>query len=275
MEQATLLCHLETNGRNKAVLAATSDLATMLNASVIGIAACQPIQPFGEVPYSGEILEADIAEIQRETKAVEQHMRSQLGGTVRRLSFRSAATYQELADYIAGESRSADFIVTAPDIGGLLLGETRRTSIGDLVMDAGRPVIIVPPDTAECRLGHVVVAWKDSRSSRRAVSDALPLLRHAARVTVAEVTREADLENAIRRTDDVVAWLQVHGVQAGSIARISDGTDAESLHRLLDEENCDFVVAGAYGRSRVGEWIFGGVTTDLLLSPDRCTLVSH
>lgn len=275
MDHSTLLCHMETSGQNKGVLAVTADLANTLNASVIGIAACQPIQPFGEVPYAGEILEADIAEIRRETKAADQAMRAHLGSKVRRLSFRSAESYQELADYIAGESRAADFIITAPDIGGAMLGETRRTSIGDLVMHAGRPVIIVPSDAAECLLGHVVVAWKDTREARRALIDALPLLRHAVKVTVAEVTREADADNAAYRTHDVVTWLLGHGVPAQSLVRASQGSDVESLHRLLDEQNCDFLVAGAYGRSRLGEWLFGGVTTDLLLSPDRCTMVSH
>jgi len=275
MDHPTLLCHMETDGANKAVLAVTADLAATLSASAIGIAACQPIQPFAEAPYAGDLVEADIAEIRRETKACEQVFRHYLEGKISRLSFRSAASYQEIADFIAGQARAADFIVTAPDIGGALIGETRRTNIGDLVMNAGRPVILVPKDAAECLLGHVVIAWKDQRESRRAVADALPILRHAVKVTVAEVAREADTDNAARRTHDVAAWLQGHGIAATSLVRASEGSDIECLHRLLDEQNCDFLVAGAYGRSRIGEWVFGGVTTDLLLSPDRCTLVSH
>jgi len=275
MDRPTLLCHMETSGRNNAVLAVTADLAAVLNASVIGIAACQPVQPFTEAPYVGDLIEADIAEIHRETKAAEQAFRAHLAGKVHRLSFRSAATYQELADFIAGHARAADIIVTAPDIGGALLGETRRTNIGDLVMNAGKPVILAPADAAECLLGHAVIAWKDQRESRRAVSDALPILRHAVKVTVVEITRPTDIKNAAARTQDVAAWLRGHGVAAGSLVRACEGSDVGCLHRLLDEQNCDFLVAGAYGRSRIGEWVFGGVTTDLLMSPDRCTLVSH
>ncbi len=266
---------METSRNNNAVLAVTADLAPTLNASVIGIAACQPIQPFGEAPYAGDLVQADIAEIRRETKVAEDKFRTYFSTKVSRTSFRSAATYQELADYIAGQCRAADFIITAPDIGGALLGETRRTNIGDLVMHAGRPVILVPSDTAECLLGHAVVAWKDSREARRAVMDALPILKRAVRVTVAEVTRETDADNATCRTHDVATWLLGHGIPAQSLVRVSDGSDAESLQRLLEEQNCDFLVAGAYGRNRMGEWLFGGVTNDLLLSPTFCTLVSH
>lgn len=275
MSRPTLLCHMELNHENRAVLAVTADLAVKMNAAVIGIAACQPIQPFGEMPYAGDILEADIAEIRRQTTIVEHRFRSALGVTVEQLAFRSAATYQELADYIAGQARAADIIVTGPDLGGGLLASTRHANIGDLVMNAGRPVLIVPACAAACRLATAVVAWKDRREARRALLDALPVLRHAKRVVVAEVARKGDSHNAAERTADVTAWLVRHGIQAEAHVRTAEGTDVEELEKLLEEENCDFLVAGAYSHSRIGEWAFGGVTTDLLLRPDRCTQVSH
>jgi nucleotide-binding universal stress UspA family protein len=275
MDHPTLLCHVEVNSGNESVLATAADLAASLGANVIGIAACQPIQPFGEAPYSGDVVAADIAEIRKEIKKAEQQFRAALEGKVRRLGFRSAASYQELADYIAGHARAADIVVTAPDIGGALLGETRRTNIGDLVMNAGRPVIVVPQGVGECLLGHAVIAWKDRREARRAAADALPVLKYARRVTVAEVARKADADNATARTSDVAAWLQEHGVAAQPLVTEAQGSDVACLRRLLDEQGCDFLVAGAYSHSRIGEWAFGGVTTDLLMSPSRCTLVSH
>ena len=275
MSRPTLLCHMELNHENRAVLAVTSDLAAKLNAAVIGIAACQPVQPFGEMPYADDILEADIAEIRRQTAVVERRFRSALGETVRHPTFRSAATYQELADFIAGQARAADIIVTGPDLGGGLLANSRHANIGDLVMNAGRPVIIVPAGAAECPLGTVVVAWKDRREARRALLDALPVLAQAQRVVVAEVARKGDSHNAAERTADVTAWLGRHGIHAEALVRAAEGTDVEELEKLLDEQNCDFLVAGAYSHSRIGEWAFGGVTTDLLLHPVRCTLVSH
>jgi nucleotide-binding universal stress UspA family protein len=275
MNRSTLLCHMELNNENNAVLSVTADLAATLGAAVIGIAACQPIQPFGEMPYAGDMLEADIAEIRRQTKLAERRFRSFLTGKVGHLAFRAAATYQELADYIAGQGRAADFIITGPDLGGGMLGHTRHANIGDLVMNAGRPVIIVPADAAGCRLDTVVVAWKDRREARRALLDALPLLEKAGRVVVAEVARKGDSENAVERTSDVVAWLERHGIRAEAMVRAAEGRDVESLAKLLDEQNCDLLVAGAYSHSRIGEWAFGGVTTDLLLQPNRCTLVSH
>jgi hypothetical protein len=42
------------------------------------------------------------------------------------------------------------------------------------------------------------------------------------------------------------------------------GSVAEQLTNLAQKEGADLMVAGAYGHSRLGEWLFGGVTRDLL-----------
>jgi len=275
MTHPTLLCHMEVNSENQAVLAVTADLASLTNAAVIGIAACQPMQPFGEMPYAGDLLEADMAEIRREIEAAGQRFGAYMEGKVRERAFRADATYQELADYIAGQARAADYIVTGPDIGGGLLNATRHTNIGDLVMNAGRPVILVPATAPGCLLASAVVAWKDRREARRAALDALPLLRHARRTTVLEVARKDEAESAAHRTADVAAWLGRHGIAAAPLVRTANGPDVDCLHRVLEEQKCDFLVAGAYSHSRIGEWAFGGVTTDLLLNPARVTMISH
>jgi nucleotide-binding universal stress UspA family protein len=41
------------------------------------------------------------------------------------------------------------------------------------------------------------------------------------------------------------------------------------------EHHCDLLVAGAFAHSRLGEWIFGGVTQNILLNPAFCVLFSH
>jgi len=47
------------------------------------------------------------------------------------------------------------------------------------------------------------------------------------------------------------------------------------LSGLAEELKAGMVVGGAYGHSRLREWVLGGVTRDLLLQPTRCSLVSH
>jgi nucleotide-binding universal stress UspA family protein len=47
------------------------------------------------------------------------------------------------------------------------------------------------------------------------------------------------------------------------------------LIRVAAEEGADLLVTGAYGHTRLGEWMFGGVTRDLLATSPICCLMSH
>jgi|SRR5476651_1200005 nucleotide-binding universal stress UspA family protein len=147
--------------------------------------------------------------------------------------------------------------------------------MGALVLQAGRPVLIVPGTIDKLVLGHVIVAWKDTRETRRAALDALPLLKMAARVTVVEVAAEGDLESARLHLEDVVVWLKRHDIAAALLVSASNGDDTGRLNAIAQEQNVDLIVAGAYGHSRLRELVLGGVTHDLLLCPGRCVLVSH
>ena len=67
--------------------------------------------------------------------------------------------------------------------------------------------MIVPASANKPRMEAVLVAWKDTGEARRAVADALPLLKRAAHLCVVEIADEADLRAAHVRLEDVVAWL--------------------------------------------------------------------
>ena len=276
MDCKSMMVHLELNGDNDGVLAIAGDLAEQFQAGVIGIAACQPIQiPYNEGCASGDVITQDRAEIARELKQAEDAFRAALAGRAKSLQWRSSIGYGPLADFIADEARAADLIITGRDLGPRLFDETRRVHIGDLVMRAGRPVLLVPQGIRQLKLRNVFVGWKDTREARRAVADALPLLAHARRVTVLQVGAQTDLPARQAQLADVVAWLGRHGVAATAQAIAKSGTEVGYLHAELLERKCDLLVAGAYGHARLAEWIFGGVTQDVLLDPDFCVLLSH
>jgi len=170
---------------------------------------------------------------------------------------------------------AADFIITGPDIGGNFLDSTRRVGIADLVMQAGRPVLIVPYNREEINLNHVVVGWKGTRESRRAIADALPLMKLAGKVTVMAITPDSELSRIKDHFSDVINWLERHGIRAKAEAVATEGEDSRRVSELAREKGADLIVAGAYGHSRVREWVLGGVTKDVWLDSDRCVLVSH
>jgi len=274
MTYSTLMTHLELETRNDAVCAVSAQLASLMKADVIGIAACQPLPYFTEMP-APVVIEMDRTELLREIGATESQLRAALKDSGCRVTFRSELTYMDLADYVAEEARASDLIITGPALHYDLLDPTRRTDIGALVMAAGRPVLIVPKEASKLTLECAVIAWKDTREARRAVADALPLLKQADRVTVAAMASKSQAKQARESILDVAQWLERHGIKADVHVEPSNGGDISGLHRVLEARNCDLLVAGAYGHSRLREWSFGGVTMDLLISPDRCALISH
>jgi len=69
---------------------------------------------------------------------------------------------------------------------------------------------------------------------------------------------------------------QPTAVAAGSRVLAQDGRkSADALIDVAQKDGADLIVAGAYGQSRLGEWVFGGVTRDLLSACPVCCLLAH
>ncbi|HWD38011.1 MAG TPA: hypothetical protein VG944_04130 [Fimbriimonas sp.] len=141
-------------------------------------------------------------------------------GKAAKLEWRSSITFDLLADYIAREARAADLLIAAPEQSGSVFDNTRRVVLADLVMRSGRPVLVVGETVQQLDLENVIVGWKDTPETRRAVSDALPLLRMASRVTIAEIASKEDEPHARERVDDVLSWLGMHDIKATNSTRI-------------------------------------------------------
>ena len=275
MTYGTLMVHLELGRSNAGLLQITGDLAERFHASVIGIAACQPMQiVYGDGFISGDIYEQDRQELDKEMKAAEAEFRSALQTRAVTLEWRSTVMFTLLSDYLAREARSADLIITGIASGDLF-DSSRSVNTGDLVMRAGRPVLVVPSAASKVKLDRVVVGWKDTREARRAVSDALPLLKGASHVAVVEIAVEEELAAARTQIEDVAGWLNRHGIKAECLTSPSTGDDATALYAVAQDQGADLIVAGAYGHSRLREWALGGVTRDLLLRANWCSLLSH
>jgi nucleotide-binding universal stress UspA family protein len=276
MTYATMMVHLQPGQSNSGLLQVAGDLAERFHASVIGIAACQPIQvAYNDIYISGDLIEQDREEIQSELQEAEAEFRSALHNRGSSLAWRSALSVTSVADYLAREVRSADLLITSSNKDRSSFDAARYGNTGDLVMQAGRPLLVVPPATEKLRLDRVLVGWKDTREARRAISDALPLLKLATDVVVVQAVAEDQLGEARARLEDVVGWLKRHGVVAQSRALPSAGNDTARLQAFAQEQRADLIVAGAYGHSRLREWVFGGVTHDLLLRSEQCSFVSH
>jgi nucleotide-binding universal stress UspA family protein len=168
-------------------------------------------------------------------------------------------------------ARAADLLVIGQ---GMLAGDVVHSyDPGTIILAAGRPVLVVPPEINRLEFSRVLVAWKDTREARRAIHDALPFLKLADEVSIV-VAKTPGAEDADAQIADVAKYLDRHDVHvAQQIATVANEDEEVLLIDLARQHRVNLIVAGAYGRTRLSEWIFGGVTRHLLVnSPVPCLL---
>jgi nucleotide-binding universal stress UspA family protein len=157
--------------------------------------------------------------------------------------------------------------------------QVARTLIEDLLMTAGRPLLIIPYAGHFGSIGsNTLVGWTATREAARAVHDALPLLAQAAKVTVLSVESSRPPPDVkLLPTAEIAEHLARHGLDV-SAARtvVSDGlSPADALLDYASDISADLLVVGGYGHSRTREMIMGGVTRDLLRHMTLPVLMSH
>ena len=150
--------------------------------------------------------------------------------------------------------------------------------VDELVLAAGRPVLVVPYAGRFPSIGkNVLVAWNASREAARAVTDALPVLRKAESVqVVAFDPGKGGADHGDVPGADVGLWLARHGVKVQVAQQNGAGLDigAQILSRAADV-GADMIVMGAYGHSRMRELVLGGATRTLIGSMTVPVLMSH
>lgn len=274
MSYAVVMAALDLDLPARGVLGASTWFADRFGARTIGIAAgeCSISPYFAEGPVADKFIADAQAELRVQLKSAEDQFRKAHAVHAGRIDWRSA---ERLPDgFIIPSARAADLVVVGrPAASSNLM---RGPDVGNLLMQAGRPVLVVSPDAAQFAAERVLVAWKDTRESRRAVSDALPLLAAAKEVHILAVHEpEANDAATLSGADDVVNFLASHGVKAVAIARPDYGSVGKSIDECAAETGADIIVAGAFGHSRFMEWLLGGVTRHLLRASKRSVLFSH
>jgi nucleotide-binding universal stress UspA family protein len=266
---------MRTDRSNDELLAVVSDLAQRFSATVIGVVARQLSLPSSIMAIGpGEPRGREFDKFRERADQVEAEFRSALSG-VDNLQWRSQMTAGPASQQVADEARAADLIVAAVEPGVPVFSPSPEIEVSDLLMRAGRPVLMAPPGASGLKLTQTLVCWKDSREARRAVTDALPVLKASKAVDVVELAPEREIELARGRVADVGDWLHRHGVEATCVATQLRDTESAHLAQIADDIKADLIVAGAFGHSRLREWAFGGVTRDFLVKAGRCTFVSH
>lgn len=273
MSYKTLMVHVEPR-RGETRLRVCVDLAARLQAHLVGVGAVGfDVIPdmgmgYSSAPAVALVRDQIDADLEKAEKVFRQAAAT--APTVK-TTWRSDVDLPTRA--LTKYARCADLVIATRDDGHDYL---TFASPSDLVMSVATPVLMLPPGLERVETGTVMVAWKNSIEARRALWDALPILQIADRVVVVGVEEDAEQQELDAELRDIAERLSRHGVAADTelLPRLSL-TMAEQLEAAADNWRADLIVAGAYGHSRLREWIFGGVTRGLMRESDRPVLFSR
>lgn len=276
MSYKTLLVAVDNGIDSDARVSLACDLAAGMDAHLIGVCGIALSPTPMDDPYMGGAMLGETLTLFRDL--AEAEVRDALGRFHSRAGSRSGRTEWRgrlglPADVVVHEARAADLLILGRRSSQ---APTHAVDPADVLMAAGRPVLVVPPNPARDPAGRpAIVAWTDSREARQALAAALPLLRHVSGIHVLEVCNEpADQPGA--RTADVVAWLGRHGIEAEAhVTPPAASTVARDIIAFADSHGAGLIVAGGYGHTRLREWALGGVTRDLLAGAPVCVLLTH
>jgi nucleotide-binding universal stress UspA family protein len=144
------------------------------------------------------------------------------------------------------------------------------SAIDALVLNAGKPVVVAPEKAPENLAPTIAIAWKETAEAARAVTAAMPLLERASKVLLIGADEGSGPDAVIESTGKMVETLAWHGIKAEAHCVNPSGRSvAGAILQCALGNKADLLVMGAYGHSRVREFILGGVTRDVL---SQCSL---
>jgi nucleotide-binding universal stress UspA family protein len=261
MEFRSILVNLDVDSRSSDLLRVAIDLAERFGAEISAVAGAWPTTDLVALEGTAIAVGSDDAErkqLEDRLQGLEVDFIAKVPAKLRGSCVTLLAAPNEI---VATAARRADLILVDSWAGEKVA--SRNLDVGALLLSAGRPVLLVADGNTHVSAKTIIVGWKDGREARRAVADAMPLLRSATEVIVAAIDEGTAMEQKAS-VEDVLAWLRLHGVAANGDVYPLVGTHAETLQSLARHWEADLIVAGAFGHSRMREQLFGGVTRDLL-----------
>lgn len=274
---------LDSTPRSQAVLDIAIDLARTNGAHLTGLCPLELLLPadFGFVlgGYPEVMaLQTAVDQLQSQAKDMAAAIEARFRDALRRegLGGDWAAPAGPVAAAIAYHARHADLTVIGQADPDHRRPPPGRGMIEDLLLAAGRPLLIIPYAGTFPTIGRTVaIAWSETREAARAAGDALALIDPAASVTVLSIARpgtQIDIPGA-----EIAAHLARHGLAVTAARTISDGSisEADALLSYVADLGADLLVMGGYGHSRVRELTLGGLTRGVLQHMTLPVLMSH
>jgi enolase len=132
------------------------------------------------------------------------------------------------------------------------------------IFNTGLPVLFVPTkEPLPAPIGeHIAIAWKPRTQARKAIMHTIPWLRAARKITIIAV----DEAESARDCAEALKLLNDQGLSA-EVRHVKTQPGQHIGARLLAEVeavDADSIVMGAFRFGQIFEWVFGGVTHEVL-----------
>jgi len=278
MDYKDILVHLDSSPSCPARIDVGISFARAFGARLTGlyVVGLAPMHQYAEADLGPELVEAHDKYMREASHEAERLF------TERTRNAGVAAEWRQvegaLPDLVMLHARFADLVIAGQRNPERLDPGTAPELPEQLVLDVGRPVIIVPHTGAFPTVGEkVMILWKTSRGAARAVNDALPFLAKAKEVCVVAINPEAGISGqGDNPAADVVTHLSRHGITATArVAKAERGTMGKTMRDIAADFGADMIVMGAFGRARWREMILGGMTRNMLATMPLPILMSR
>ena len=255
------------------IIALCGDIGAHLNLVVFGTMQTIPTAAYGGMPDYYLTDERDGVVRAAKERAAEVEKRIQA-------AYLSASVLVECVDagmIGATMSRHALYADATVFPNGSVPAEDHPTrAFNGILFDSGQPVIILGAGEKPLpQAKRVVMAWNGEPEAARAIHRSLLLLKSAQEVHVVLIDPEFGRSGA-NPGDDMAAFLTRHNLKVTVDQLPSGGREiADVLLQHATDKDADIIVMGAYGHSRLREWLLGGTTRDLLSRTKLPVLMVH
>ena len=261
----TILVHLQSDGSVDSRLETALALARACSAHleclhVTPIDAYVAFDSFGGVFVMSDVIKALDEEEARLRAAIERKLGNE------DVSWSYSQTTGNVAGQLVSHAALADLLVVGRDPHRNDTVGTAVGFLGDLLYNSRTPLFIPsggssPVDPA----GVAVIAWDGSYEAANAVRSCVGLLKLASSVHIVQV-KEFAKDDAFPGTR-LLEYLSRHDVHA-EFSVIEAGADQTVISKTLAERTAAlgaaYLVMGGYNHTRIGEFVFGGVTRTML-----------
>lgn len=224
------------------------------------------------MPFVGTVISAEEEKARANKDAVAEDFENQCkaAGIPYRLD-RQPAYRHDAPALFAEAARYCDLSILAAEDETSL----ERWYMEGIIFGSGRPCLLLPNGGASSSFDRIVVAWDGGRAAARAIADALPFLEQASETLVVQAGSAAP-SAAKKSATGIVDYLARHNIRATSEwIEARDRTEAKAIAEFAVGRSADMIVMGAFGHSRLRDFILGGVTEEILAAPPLPVFLSY